>query len=146
MAFTEDRRLNRERPAVIVDPREKKVRKSPVLIPVNLTDALATLTLNLTDEKRAEITALDEKEFIGRNHFFLGMSLRNAWGLWTGSPLKDWFVNMGVLHADDMSGILLRSFYRTVLGKEIDLTGQLEDIRQWHAKNPPLPNHKKKNE
>lgn len=137
---------NAKRPAVIVDPRERKVRKSPVLCPLNLTDALATLTLNLTDAKRAEMVALDEKEFVGRNHFFLGMALRNAWGLWTGSPLKDWFVNMGILHADDMSGILLHSFYRTVAGKDVDLTGQIADVRAWHDAHPPEPNHKKKRE
>ena len=49
-------------------------------------------------------------------HFGFGMGIRNYYGLWDPeSPLHKWFhKELGVGHADDMSGIILEAlWYRT---------------------------------
>lgn len=80
----------------------------------------------------------NEDGFIGQLHMFLGMSLRNGWYLWwskkgaaeyDGWPaekpaLIQAFNDIGIHHADDMSGIILTSLYRTYFNLELDLPGQ----------------------
>lgn len=123
--------------------KERVVRKTPVSVPENLDAALESLTKNLTPEKKAEVLALSEEEFCARNHFFLGMTLRNAWGLWTGGPLKEWFKLGGIHHADDMSSIILRCLHRDLAGVPRDVGGQMKKIIKWYQDNPPAKNHKK---
>ncbi len=55
-----------------------------------------------------------------------GRSIRNAWGLWTGSELSQWFYEKDIYHADDMSGIIIESYKNTIEGKSIDLENQIK--------------------
>jgi len=59
-------------------------------------------------------------------HFGLGMGMRNEWGLWGGSRLAKWFNAQGITHPDDMSGIILHSFWRHLNGKPITLEQQVK--------------------
>ena len=52
--------------------------------------------------------------------------IRNEWGLWTGSLLAFWFFEKEIYHADDMSGIIVDSYRRTIGGQPIDLESQIE--------------------
>jgi hypothetical protein len=47
-------------------------------------------------------------------HFSLGMWMRNNWGLWHGSRLSEYFNEHGVHHPDDMSGIILSSYWNSL--------------------------------
>ncbi len=56
-------------------------------------------------------------------------SIRNAWGLWTGSELAQWFYEKDIYHADDMSGIIIESYQKTLEGNPLELENQ---IRMYH--------------
>jgi hypothetical protein len=59
-------------------------------------------------------------------HHTLGRWIRNNWGLWSGeSKLAEWFKSLGIEHADDMSGIVLDSFWRHLHDKPLDVEGQV---------------------
>ena len=108
-------------------------------IPNNLEEAIEELKLNLSDNIE-EIKQMSEDDFLSSAHFSLGMSLRNLWNLWwyEGHPYKDkgwseekpklteWFNNIDIFHADDMSGIILTSLYRNINNKPYDLNGQIK--------------------
>jgi hypothetical protein len=65
-----------------------------------------------------------------------GQTLRNEWKLWDNGPLKDYFNKLGIHHPDDMSGIVLTSFYRKLVGKGIDFDTQIEHYKKYWAKFP----------
>jgi hypothetical protein len=54
------------------------------------------------------------------------MWLRNNWGLWKGSRLSKWFNEKGIQAPDDMSGIILDSFWRHLNGKPLKLDEQIK--------------------
>lgn len=58
-------------------------------------------------------------------HFSLGLWMRNNWGLWDDSQLDQYFSRMGVTEADDMSMIILKSFWRHLNAHPIGLQQQL---------------------
>ena len=55
-------------------------------------------------------------------------------GLWYGSDLSKYFNNMGIFHADDMSGIILTSLYRKIVGKDRNLDEQVKWYREYWGK------------
>lgn len=52
--------------------------------------------------------------------------LRNEWGLWAGKELAQWFYTKEIYHADDMSGIIVDSYQKTLAGEPIDLDKQIK--------------------
>ena len=69
-----------------------------------------------------------------------GRCLRNAWGLWGGSPLAKFFNTRGVHHPDDMSGIIMTSLWRRLHGAPIKLEEQAAAAkRYWDLRRPPNP-------
>ena len=94
--------------------------------PKNLTECIQMLDKNLKKEDKEYIKTLTEEEFFMESHFTLGMGIRNEW-IRSGNPeLVKFFLDQGVEHLDDMSAMILTSYYRHLLGKEIDLEGQIE--------------------
>ncbi len=85
-------------------------RSSPtgIYIPKDLEEALTELDRLLP--------ACFVPEFLkqGPDHYHLSVGLwpRNNWGLWHGSRLAKHFNAMEIHHPDDMSGIILTSYYR----------------------------------
>lgn len=77
--------------------------------------------------------ALDEDDAIAESHFGVGRWLRNEWNLWKQEgELFDWFSIMGLHHPDDMSGVILTSYYRYKRNKPIELEEQIEHyIEYW---------------
>lgn len=67
-----------------------------------------------------------DEAVVSEFHFTLGQSIRNEWGLWKGSRLRKYFEKLGLGHPDDMSGIILTSFFRHLHERDIDLKGQVE--------------------
>ena len=93
--------------------------------PKNLTECLQMLDKNLKTEDKEYIKTLTEDEFFMESHFTIGMGIRNEW-IRSGSPeLVTFFLDQGVKHPDDMSAMILTSYYRHLLGKEIDFEGQI---------------------
>ena len=80
-----------------------------------IADCIRVLNEELTKEQKDQIRACkDRYDLIGLVHFQLGMSLRNRWGLWKGSRLKDYFEGLGLRHPDDMSGLIFRAYWRSL--------------------------------
>jgi len=82
-------------------------------------------------ELDAKIGKLSEDEYVGRCHFGVGASIRNERGLWKDSDLHKYFNDLGIFHADDMSGIILTSVYRKIVGKDRDLEGQVQKYKDY---------------
>jgi hypothetical protein len=64
-------------------------------------------------------------------HHTLGQWLRNNWSLWDQTmPLPRWFIeNLGLGHADDMSGVILESLWCKVRGQPYDLALHVAQLR-----------------
>lgn len=103
------------------NPPKEEVKE--IYIPKDLDDCFRELDKLLKKEdiekiRKKEIEAIDM-------HFGLGMGLRNAWGLWGGSRLAEYFNKMGIFHPDDMSGIILDSYVRYLRKEPIRLEDQI---------------------
>lgn len=100
-------------------------------VPTTLDEALAALGTLISPEEQKWMRSVRSSIFHGGTHHFLGRYLRNEWGLWEGSALARWFNAQGIYHADDMSGIILESFWRRLNGQEIGLAGQVEECQAY---------------
>ena len=67
---------------------------------------------NLKKQDKEYIKTLTEEEFFMESHFTIGMGIRNEW-IRSGNPeLVKFFLDQGVKHPDDMSAMILTSYYR----------------------------------
>ena len=93
--------------------------------PKNLTECIQMLDHILKKEDKEKAKTLTESEFLIETYFGTGMGIRNEW-IRSGNPeLVKFFLDEGVKHPDDMSAMILTSYYRHLLGKEIDFEGQI---------------------
>jgi hypothetical protein len=77
---------------------------------------------------------------MGEYHFGLGTWMRDSWGLWSGGPLYSYFRQIGLVHPDDMSGVILTSFWRHLHGKRLDVEGQVRKYQlYWRYNEHPDP-------
>ena len=89
---------------------EDEEEESDISVPKTVNEAIYTLEKILSDEDR---------EYLLKNgaismHDSLGRWIRNEWGLWTGSELKDELMNMNkdLNHPDDMSNYIIEEFIK----------------------------------
>jgi len=89
---------------------EDKEEESEIPVPKTVDEAISTLEKILSEEDR---------EYLLKNgaismHDSLGRWIRNEWGLWTGSELKDELMSMnkGLNHPDDMSNYIIEEFIK----------------------------------
>lgn len=103
--------------------------------PCNLDEAIVSLGYIINPEDKEQFQEWFEEEFLGRTHHNLGRWIRNNWGLWDEtSKLHKWFKAIGIWHADDMSGIILTSYYRKTHNIPIRLDEQIQNyIKYWKA-------------
>jgi hypothetical protein len=80
---------------------------------------------------KADAGRLSEHEFGCACHHGVGTHIRNEWGLWHGSVLAKWFNARGIYHPDDMSGIIIDTFWRTVNDKPIELEAQIKHCQDF---------------
>ena len=66
-------------------------------------------------------------------HHGLGRWIRNNWELWAGSRLAKYFNDIGINHPDDMSGIILDSYWRQLNEKPIKLDEQIKYYQEYWA-------------
>ncbi|MDY7092174.1 MAG: DUF6794 domain-containing protein [Acidobacteriota bacterium] len=108
-----------------------------LLIPASVEEALAEMDRMLSEDFKRSLacgTAKDAKWY----HLSLGRWMRNNWGLWGGGPLAEHFNELGIFHPDDMSGILVASYYRRLRGEPIRLEEQIRYYQEfWAAHLPP---------
>ena len=94
--------------------------------PKNLTECIQMLDHILKKEDKEKAKTLTESEFLIETYFGTGMDIRNELIRSGNSELVTFFLDQGVKHPDDMSAMILTSYYRHLLGKEIDFEGQTE--------------------
>ncbi|QIE58637.1 hypothetical protein G5B37_03395 [Rasiella rasia] len=106
-------------------------------IPTDLNDAIKHLDLKLADEFKSKIKLMTEEQFTVEGHIGIGLRvIRNGWELWGKSRLSNYFENLGIDHPDTMSGIILTSYYRQLIGEPIDLESQIKEYQNRLRKNP----------
>lgn len=114
--------------------------------PKNLNEAIAQLEKVFPDTTKSKIALMSESEFLSNTHFSTGMWIRNEWlydryllGLIVvKSDLRNELFQLGLFHNDDMSALILRSFYRKLTEQVIDIEGQVADCHQyWKNVNNP---------
>jgi hypothetical protein len=106
---------------------------------IDLDTAVDHMIAATNDEAKQMILTKDEKYLVGSYHMAGGMGLRNSWCLWWhegADAIKDghwpkekpaliqWFNDRGIVHADDISTIIIVSCIRKVKGQPIDFDGQ----------------------
>jgi len=87
---------------------ENGEEESNISVPKTVNEAISTLEKILSDE---------DKEYLLKNgaismHSSLGRWIRNEWGLWTDSELKNELKKKGVEHPDDMSNYIIEEFIK----------------------------------
>lgn len=100
--------------------------RDKVYIPKNLADCHRTLDTLLSDSTQQRILSMTEKEFKSGAHFGLGMWMRNNWGLWRGSRLQYYFEKKGLYHPDDMSGLILTTYWRYKHGQPLGVKKEIK--------------------
>jgi len=134
------------------NPNDEKVYKlnptrdirSPtkVYIPRNLEDCFQELNKMLPPELIDDIKVGTERNMI-RFHLNIGMWIRNNWGLWKGSRLSEYFNRIGIKHPDDMSGIILNSYWRHLHDRPIKLKDQVDLYKAYWSIVKKHPSNKK---
>ena len=115
-------------------------------IPADLNDAHAQLMGLFPAKELDAIRASTSEDFMVNYHLGLGMGIRNTWALWGGSRLSRYFNRMGVYHPDDMSGIILTTFWRKLHNRPMGLEELVAGYREegktetliWHLKKIPM--------
>jgi hypothetical protein len=128
--------LNAQTPQAAKDKISPTIDKSSptgVYIPENLDDCFKELNKMLEVELIKEMKTGKEDE-MSKYHRGLGMWMRNNWGLWKGSRLKKYFNDLGINHPDDMSGIILTSFWRNLNNQPIKLEEQIKYYQEYWKK------------
>jgi len=116
-------------------------RSSELRTPNDLGQALASLDSLFSAADKHWVDSVSEPDMIAL-HFSTGLWLRNNWGLWAGSPLATYFNGLGIRHPDDMSGIILTSYWRHRHAQPLRLDEQVKYYIDWWAKRPaPGPDH-----
>ena len=115
--------------SIIFDSYKSKI--DGVYIPKNLRESINEIDGFYSDSIKNGIIKMEEGEFIGEYHMGTGLWIRNNWNLWKGSRLSRYFKRHGIKHPDDMSVIILTSYYRQLRGQEIDLKGQIKKYKAY---------------
>jgi hypothetical protein len=102
--------------------------------PSTLEEAMETLTKLLSPEEQVNFTRMSEDEVGGLHHSF-GMWLRNNWGLWDeNSAMCQHMKSLGFMHADDMSGSLMREFWARMNNLPSKLAEEIQYYKEFWAK------------
>lgn len=99
-------------------------------IPKDLEDCFKQIDIFWADSTKENVKKMTESDFSTGAHFGFGLWMRNNWSLWGGSRLSRYFNNLGVYHPDDMSGIILDSYYRYLSGKPLKLKSQIKNYKR----------------
>ena len=99
--------------------------------PVSLEEAVIQLSKVLPDTTQQNILLMTEDEFTAGSHFGLGMWIRNNWIRRGGGELVDYFKSKEIFHPDDMSGIILKCYYRQLHNQDWELDKQIKSYKDY---------------
>lgn len=101
--------------------------------PVDLEEALYALDKIIDHNTKRIVQELSEEKVSAMMHHSLGRHIRNKWGLWDNSKLSKWFKRQGIFHPDDMSGIIITSYWRQQQNQPIKLQEQIDEYKRYWA-------------
>lgn len=117
---------------VLISCSQETCQYADDYIPKDLTDATTYLDCVLDEKTKSSLINPDEQRTVATLHFGLGLQLRNKWGLWkANNRLVEYFNSLGITHPDDMSGIILTTYYRQLNEKEINLDQQIKYYKDY---------------
>lgn len=100
-----------------------------IYIPTDIEDCIRELNRILSQKDKEEIAKSSDGER-AMYHMSIGLWMRNNWGLWGGSRLKKYFLDKGVNHPDNMSGIILSVYYKSVTGQKYNVPDELKRYKE----------------
>ena len=108
--------------------------------PKNISEAVWQLNDILTQDQKDIVTSVPEEVFMAGTSSALGKWLQQEWlydknnnGARLPSTLRKYMVELGVEKDDDMSYVILITFYRWFHGKDLELIEVVSDIRAKEA-------------
>ena len=103
------------------------VHRAPSLddAPATLDECLVMLADRLPEDVVEAMRNGTEADMIHYHHG-LGTWIRNTWGLWSRGPLYSHFRDRGLEHPDDMSAVILTSFWRRLHGQPLRFEEQVQ--------------------
>lgn len=110
--------------------QEEERGEQEVYVPKDLDDCFAQLKQILKPEEIEQMKQGTEGD-MGKYHFGLGMWIRNNWCRGKQGRMAKWFYEKGIHHRDDMSGIILRSFWRHLNSQPIELDEQIKHYQDY---------------
>jgi hypothetical protein len=120
-----------------ITPTQDSESPTGFYIPANLDDCFSELQKMLRPDFLTEFKNKGERE-LPEYHMGLGMWLRNNWGLWRGSRLSKYFNQLGIFHPDDMSGIIIETFWSKLNNKPQKLDEKIEFYQEyWKSQETP---------
>ncbi len=99
------------KPTPTEPPANEEANEPELPAPKTLEEAHEQLEKLLPKEELEKIDAMKTADEMIEYHFSLGMSLRNAWGLWGDGPLTQHMKKLGIQHPDGMSSTILGTFW-----------------------------------
>ena len=130
LVFIPSNDVRKDRIRVKIYPTKDKTSPTGVYIPKDLEECFRELETMLPPSLIMRIKLGPEGNMI-KYHHGLGMWIRNYWGLWQGSRLATYFNDLGIFHPDDMSGIILDSFWRHLNDSPTKLQEQIELYKRY---------------
>ena len=121
----------------------KQPTEASAIVPTTLQEAHRELERQFSREELAKIDAMKSENEMIQYHFGLGMGMRNGWGLWKSSPLAQHMRKLGFAHPDDMSAVILATFWCKRHGKDFRLKERADyNVAYWKAVADPPPTAK----
>lgn len=93
--------------------------------PITLEECFQVLEKDLLAQDLIDISCMSKGQ-LSKLHHSLGRWIRNNWKLWQNGPLTIYFNAMGIFHADDMSGIIIESFWHHLKNEPLELDEQIK--------------------
>ncbi|MBC3539323.1 DUF6794 domain-containing protein [Rufibacter sediminis] len=89
--------------------------------PNSIEDSFLCLDRMFGDTAKYTFATLPEDISTFRLHHGFGTWIRNNWGLWGSSKLKQELTGLGFVHPDDMSSFLLKAYHRRLNNKPLQI-------------------------
>ena len=110
-------------------------------VPITVDQAIAMFVEALDDDEKKTFKDIGEGQIALFHHTF-GAEIRNCWSLHEPNTwLTNSFKEIGITHADDMSGIIMISAKRFLSKKPMNIESQVNKYKKYWQKEigKPMP-------